>query len=241
MKVARSIPKFTIQRVGADDRTLRWVGLVVLGLVLLIFGYWVGSYAVSPGLSAALARAGLEDRRTEQEGEVERLTARLAIAERSQQVAEVATEQLRQELVRRDDELRDLRSELAFYRGILTERGSEPGLKLHGFDMDPATGRLELVLVRGRADGTKAEGNIEIRLVETGMDYGSEDELYGQLAPLARVSYAFEFFQRLDMPIGVHKTAGLVLVTLLPGQEKAKPVHYLRSWPAEGSQAVRDD
>ena len=227
----RTGPAFRVQRIGASQRPLRTLALVVSGSLFLVIGYWVGGYDVSPGLSGVLARAGIEDRRGELEQQAERLTAQLVIAERSAQVAELATEQVRRELISRQEELRALRSEVAFYKGILTERGAAPGLRLHAFDMDPKTGRLELVLVQGQPDGKVVEGHLEVRLVAPGAEALGEQGLFKSLAPVARTAYAFEFFQRIELPLGLYQPGGSMLITLLPEGDDAKSSHYLRTWP----------
>jgi hypothetical protein len=224
-------PVFKVQRIGASQRPLRTLALVVSGLLLLVIGYWAGGYDVSPSLSAGLVRAGVEDRRAELERQVEQLTAQLVIVERSAQVAELATEQVRLELILRQDELRALRSEVAFYRSILTERGGAPGPRLHSFDMDPEAGRLKLVLVQGQPDGEVVEGHLEVRLVAPGAAAVGEQGLFKSLAPVARTAYAFEIFQRIELPLGLYQPGGTMLITLLPEGDGGKPLHYLRTWP----------
>jgi hypothetical protein len=143
----------------------------------------------------------------------------------------LATEQLRQELVQRQEALREARSEAAFYRGILVERDGVPGPRLHRFTLDPAAGRLDLVLVQGRPGDETTAGHLEVRLVDGGAEEGDPAELHARFAPLARIAYRFDFFQELELDLGLHLASGVFLVSLIPEGKEGEPRHYVRRWP----------
>jgi hypothetical protein len=97
--------------------------------------------------------------------------------------------------------------------------------------MDPEAGRLKLVLVQGQPDGEVVEGHLEVRLVAPGAAAVGEQGLFKSLAPVARTAYAFEFFQRIELPLGLYQPGGMMLISLLTEGDDSKPLHYLRTWP----------
>jgi hypothetical protein len=207
--------------------------IMTVGLCLLMLGYWIGSYSVTPRLTAALSHAGFEDRRGELERQVEQLQGRLAIAERSAQIASQASEQVRLDLIARQETIRKLANEVAFYRGIVSERNGKPGPRLYGFEMDPVSGQLELILVEGNPEDKTTAGSLEVRLIDANAEAGDLDALHARFAPVVRTNYRFEFFQKITLQLGIHQPSGILLVTLLPEEKGREPWHFIRKWPEE--------
>ncbi|MDX1595305.1 MAG: DUF6776 family protein, partial [Gammaproteobacteria bacterium] len=209
-------PRFQVRQVDAERRVPRWLIYPVLVVPSLLFGYWVGSHDGTPNLSTALARFEMQGRTTELERENDRLVATLAIAERSVQVADESAERLRQEMMARQEEIRALRTELSFYRGVLAERGGAPGLRIHRLESDPLAGRLEVVLVRGGPVSKPVKGWLELRILSQDAVESDPDELAATLDPQATLDYEFEFFQRLAVRLPEPGAGGRVLVTVRP-------------------------
>ena len=233
MNTSGNSPEYRIQRIGTKGHALRWVMIVAVGLSLLLLGHWIGSHSVTPRLTAALSHVGFEDQRGELERQVEQLQGRLAIAERSAQVARQATEQVRLELIAQQETTRKLANELAFYRGIVSARNGKPGPRLYGFELDPDSGRLELILVEGSPEDKQRAGGLEVRLIEANAEADDLDALYARHSPLARTNYRFEFFQKTTLQLGIHQPAGTLLVTLLPEERGRDPLHFVRKWPED--------
>ena len=226
-------PTFQVQRLSTKRTELRWLGYGAAALFLLAVGFWIGDFGGAPSLSAAFSRATLQDQIAELHDEVGTLSSRLAIAERSAQIADNAAEQVRQQLISQQDELRRLQTELDFYRGIVSERAGAAGIRLHAFDLQwvEKTGesRFELVLVRGRPDGKAVTGKVEIRLLPENVDGSNPEALYAGSQPAATVAFSFDFYQRLSGQFEVTGASGKALVTLLQVGKDAKPVHFFRT------------
>ena len=227
-------PTFQVQRVSTNRSELHWVGYGAAALFLLAVGFWIGDFGGTPSLSAAFSRATLQDQIAELHDEIGTISSRLAIAERSSQIADSAAEQVRQQMIVQQDELRRLQSELDFYRGIVSERAGAAGIRLHAFDLQrakqPGESSFELVLVRGRPDGKAVTGQVEIRQFPEDVDGSNPEALYERSEPVATVAFSFDFYQRLTGPFVVMERSGKVLVTLLQDGKDAKPVHFLRTW-----------
>jgi len=232
-------PAYQIQRVTTGRNGWRWLGYAGVALLLLAAGFWIGDQGKADVLSSALSRAELREEVRRLQGEVETLSSRLAIAERSAQVADSATEQVRQQMISRQNDLRELRSELDFYRGIVAARGGSPGLRVHAFDprpgAAPGAGVIDLVLVRGRPDGKAVTGRVELRLLPAGVDISAPAKLYAQSEPAATAAFSFDFYQKLELRDVATENTATALVTLVPDGKKAKPVHSVHPWPVAGS------
>lgn len=232
-------PAYQIQRVTTGRHGWRWLGYAVVALLLLAAGFWIGDQGKADLLSSARSRAELREEVRRLQGEVETLSSRLAIAERSAQVADSAAEQVRQQMIVRQNDLRELRSELDFYRGIVAARGGPPGLRVHAFDprlgSAPGQGVIDLVLVRGRPDGKAVTGRVELRLLPAGADTSSPAKLYAASEPAATAAFSFDFYQKLELPVVAEGNPATALVTLVPDGKKAKPVHSVHPWPVAES------
>jgi len=228
-----STPTFQIQRVSANRSELRWLVYGVAAVSLLAVGFWIGDLGGASSLSTVLSRAAHQQQVAELHNEIDTLSSRLAIAERSAQVADSAAEQVRQELMAQQDEMRRLKSELGFYRGIVSARAGVAGLRLYAFDLQGAdkTGesRFELVLVRGRPDGKAVTGRVEIRLLPEEADGSNPEVLFAGSRPAVTVAFSFDFYQRLSGRFEVAEAYGKALVTLLQDGKNTKPVHFLRN------------
>jgi hypothetical protein len=101
---------------------------------MLAGAIWIVSLVVASALTAAVVSYGFESTSRSHSAaadkETEALKARIAMLERSEQVAKAAVGDLQQTLRDREEEIESLRSDLAFY-GRLVGGGKREGLAVH--------------------------------------------------------------------------------------------------------------
>ena len=125
-------PRFTIVQQRPDRRPLI---AVVLGLAWLasIVGVWIGASRVAaprlPAMTAELDAARDELRRWR--SQAEQLAQREATLARSDQISRAANKEVQSELAEREEEISDLRANLAFYERLVGATGQQKGLSVH--------------------------------------------------------------------------------------------------------------
>lgn len=161
------------------------------------------------------------------------LRERIALIERSGQVDGRAHDELRGSLVALNDEILQLREELAFYRGIVSPADARRGLRVHELKLEP-TGtdgvwRYRLMLIQAMQHDREAQGTAHLVLVGAGADGP-------QRVPVVDggLAYGFRYFQGFDgdilLPQGF--TPSRVEVELAPRSERDARVEQTFDWPA---------
>lgn len=118
-------------------RRRRWI-IAGIWIATVLAAYVVGRYVMIPdagGLSAQLAEsktaaASLRERLAETE-------QRLAIAERSEQIARLANENIQAALAEKDDEIADLRRDLAVYDRLIGPGAERRSLTIYDMTLRP--------------------------------------------------------------------------------------------------------
>lgn len=159
--------------------------------------------------------------------------------QRARQVEREAHETLNGSLRTLQDEMLELKEELAFYRGIVSPREASRGLRLQSFQLDrggrPNVWRYKLVLTQVLKNDTLARGSVEMQL--EGLHEGSQASL--GLAELssdsaATLAYQFKYFQNLEghliVPEGFTPQRLTVRVVPRGGKNTIKQVY---DWPAK--------
>lgn len=145
-----------------------------------------------------------------QRGEIERLEAvnaelreRIALLERSGDIDLEARERLQQNLASMQDEVLELREELAFYRGIVSPDNGEAGLRVQSFRVQPGPDRdmfhFRLVLIQAIKHDRRASGEITVQF--HGQRGGEAVSL--PLSDLVmnnadKLTYSFKYFQDFE-------------------------------------------
>ena len=185
-------------------RTLLLSALIAgwLGSLLLV---WVATTLHAaprlPGMQSELsaARAELETTRTH----LHALGQREATLGRSDQISRVANRELQQALAERDEEIGDLRANLAFYERVAGAAGSQrKGLNIHSVEFTPeqaGTWRYQVVLTQNLEQGAISSG--KLRFAVEGVRDGklatiAWDDLHQRRAVPGQ-DYAFRYFQQL--------------------------------------------
>lgn len=130
-----------------------------------------------------------------------RLRNQVAVLERAQEVDQAARETLRQEVMTLQDEIHNLREELAFYRGIVSPEDGESGLQIQDFSVraqgEPGAYRYSLTLIQALSHDRRVEG--QVRLEIHGRQDGESRALtLDEITSSGNQSFSFRYFQHLD-------------------------------------------
>lgn len=152
------------------------------------------------------ARAELERSRaelTDLQDRVERLRQRNAVSHRSDQTSRAANQAVQETLAARDEEIAQLRADVAFYERLVGGSSQRQGLAVHSLDLQP-TGdgawRYTVTLTQNLKKASVSKGQISLRVdgVRDGklstLEWG--DLLQAPQAPLQ--DFSFKYFQQLE-------------------------------------------
>ena len=196
-------PRFTIVQQRPDRRPLI---AVVLGLAWLasIAGVWIGASRVAaprlPAMTAELDAARDELRRWR--SQAEQLAQREATLARSDQISRAANKEVQSELAEREEEISDLRANLAFYERLVGATGQPKGLSVHSARFDAESGgtwRYQIVLTQSLNRGAISRGRLHFTVegVRDGkLATVGWDELH-QRSDVPPQDYSFRYFQQL--------------------------------------------
>lgn len=197
-------PRFTIVQQRPDRRPLIVVVLSVAWLASLT-GAWLGAERHAaprlPAITAELdgARAELHRWRAQAES----LAQREATLSRSDQISRSANKEIQSVLAEREEEISDLRANIAFYERLVGATGQAKGLAVHSarFDAETAgTWRYQIVLTQSLNKGAISRGRLHFTVegVRDGkLATVSWDELH-QRRGVPPQDYSFRYFQQLD-------------------------------------------
>ena len=125
-------PRFTIVQQRPDRRPLIAVVLAIAWLGSLA-GVWFGAERHAapklPAVTAQLDEAQDELRRWR--SQAEQLAQREATLSRSDQISRAANKEVQGELAEREEEISDLRANIAFYERLVGATGQPKGLAVH--------------------------------------------------------------------------------------------------------------
>ncbi|MET0288422.1 MAG: DUF6776 family protein [Pseudoxanthomonas sp.] len=183
------------------------------GRRVLWSGAWLASLALmtlatlqfaAPGLSQAGAQ-GLSQRRALNEArqQVQALTQRQATLTRSDSISREANRDLQNTLAERDQELADLRADVAFYERLVGPTDQRKGLTVFSSEFanrGDAGWNYQIVLTQTLNRGAVSEG--QMRLAVEGLRNGKLttldwNALQGQVVAPAQ-GYSFRYFQQLE-------------------------------------------
>jgi len=198
----RPPPRYAVQPVHAPSARLRarlWWGLAWAATLLLAVGL---GFALAGGGPAAIGK-GSARKAAQLERENAQLKQQLAIAQRSVQVANVASRKLTNNLAERDEQINGLRADLAFYARLVGGSAQREGLQLQGVHLTRVgTSRawnIVLTLTRNARRGDEVHGTATVDI--DGVRNGSLARLHWQdiSAPGQKdgLAFKFKYFQQL--------------------------------------------
>ena len=170
------------------------------------------------------------------------LRERVALLERSSEIDREAREQVQGNLSSMQDEVLELREELAFYRGIVSPEDAQAGLRIQSFQVSPGPAdglfHYRLVLIQAIKHDRRASGRVDVTIhgVRDGQPVslplqelvtGGKDEF----------NYSFKYFQNFDgdlrLPSGF--TPARVDIAVLPGGRATDAIRRALEWTEAGS------
>jgi len=222
------------------------IGMVALLLALLVSGWGLFEYGrYRAGYDRAAfnqLRQQLEKNNSELEAEVRRLRQEKMELEQTRQIESRAYGLVRKDLRDLQNELLELKEELAFYRGIVSPEESGRGLQIQRFnitkDSEERAWNFKLVLTRVLKNKGVAKGTVEVQV--DGIDAQGK---HSSVTPLQRLRYNFKYFQnikgKVELPEGFVPSRATVV--LKPGGRGNKTeVRKSFDWPVE-PKAMRGD
>lgn len=180
------------------------LAVLVLAWLLTLAAAWLAAswYAAPqlPGLSSSLesARSELKQARSQ----LQALSQRQAILERSDQISRAANLEVQQTLAERDEEIGDLRANLAFYERLAGATGQPKGLNVHSAEFSAEEGgtwRYQIVLTQTLQRGAISAGKLRFAVegVRNGKLASIPWEDLHQRAGAPAQAYSFRYFQQL--------------------------------------------
>lgn len=197
------------------------VALAMIGLLWATFDYgrWRAGY---DHVAAAREQARLVAELREVRGDNAVLTDRVALLERSSEIDETARAQVKGSITELQDEILELREELAFYRGIVAPDDGG-GLRIQSLKLSRgAQDRLwhwRLVLIQSIKHEQRAFGTVDLAV------HGVRGGIPAQLAlrevaaaPAPVLQYSFRYFQDFegDLMLPAGFTPGRVEIEVQP-------------------------
>jgi hypothetical protein len=184
------------------------VALVAFGWLLYEYGRNVAGYSM---VEAHQRQAALAGQVAELEAEKGRLQAQVAVLEQAAEIDRRAYEEVDRTLADLQNEMLEMRQEVAFYRGIVNSEDVAPGLRIQSFKLrqaDAAQFQYRLVLTQLASTKARIQGKAEIAL--SGLRNGAETDLPAvellSEAGTADLRFSFRNFQELrgvlNLPAG---------------------------------------
>lgn len=211
------------------SRWWRITGLAALLVLALGLGYVLGRN----GAPSLVHRGGKTGQLTQENA---RLKQQLAIAQRSVQVANVASRKLTDNLAERDEQINGLRADLAFYSRLVGGSAQHQGLQLQDVHLQRVghshAWNLELTLTRNARRGDEVDGVATIDV--DGVRGGSLARMHWQdiSAPEQKdgLHFKFKYFQQLHGTILLPRDfmPNRLQVDLAP--KGGKPINQSMSW-----------
>lgn len=189
-----------------DPQRARWQRRIVVGLWLatVLAAYAVGRYVMIPdagGLSAQLAKS--EATNESMRARLSDVEQRLAIVERAEQIARLANENIQSALAGKDDEIAELRRDLAIYDRLIGPDAVKETLTVYDLRLYPANDgsvAFRAILTQNRDVRRGSQGRLTLS-VEGRRDERLERLAWPDLATAGEeqgLPYDFRYFQRVE-------------------------------------------
>ena len=194
-------PKFVIRQIDPARARRRGVYVALA---------WIGSVLLAAALAAVLATRHADDvpSTVGETPEIDVLKSRIAVLERSEQVAKAALVDLQNTLRDREEEIAGVRADLAFY-GRLVGGARREGLAIHALTLVPVAGsrawNFRATLTQNFKRGSDTRGRLTLSL--SGVSSGALATLdwseLTQQPSAAGIEYGFKYFQQVNGTIMV--------------------------------------
>ncbi len=194
-------PRYVVVQQRASRRGWAWAALAVAWAASLAGAWWWASATAAPGLpviSAALDEA--RGRLADVQAELDELRQREATLSRSDQISRAANKEVQVALAERDEQIAQLRADLAFYERMVGPGAKAQPLNVHSVAFDPeapGSWQYEVVLTQSLNRDGVTQGQLQLRI--EGMRGGRPATLaWSELSPGRQPqAFSFRYFQRL--------------------------------------------
>lgn len=215
----------------------------MVAVVLLTGGWSLYEYGRYRGgfdrFGAAEQQAAMANRVDALQQQIGSLREENAGLERARQVERQAYNELNTSLKRLQQEILELKEELAFYRGIVSPREASRGLRLQSFRLEP-TGqeriwRYKLVLTQVLKNDNRVSGSVTMK-VDGLLDGEQRSVPLSELSEnsVTALKYGFKYFQNLEgqlvLPEGYAPER--LTVEVRPGRGQGDRIEQVYDWPA---------
>ena len=212
--MSRPVPSLVIRshNPAQQRRTLLLLGMAWLGslLIVAVVVAVVVARSAGDGAAARLARDAKK---------ADALLSRIAVLERSEQVARAGISDVQKTLRERDEEVDGLRADLAFY-GRLVGGNKREGLAVHALQVTPVAHsqawnfRVTLTQNFRRGDDVKGRLTISVEGVADGKLVTLDWPALSQGANASGIEYDFKYFQQVSgtimLPVGFAANRAIV-------------------------------
>lgn len=217
------------------------LAVVVAALAVAYLAYDHGRLSAGDELQQLYERRATLEREAERlQRDNQELLERIAVLERSSEIDRRATVDVRSEFADLQEQLAELRKELAFYRGIVSPGEAKAGLRIQEFRLEPGVepGRFgySLTLVQVKRNERYVRGVIEINV--EGLEDGSSRVLpFSQLlqGDTKVLNFKFRYFQHFEGEIRIPDNfePRSVNIRLVPrGKGQPPAIEETMEWPA---------
>lgn len=228
-------------RSASHSRLIMVIAVVVMLLIawgMFEFGRYRSGFDI---IAVQQQRGEFSDQLTALVAENSQLREQKTILERSTQIEQEAYKQLENTVSGLQDEMLELKGELAFYRGIISPADAAKGLNVQSFELrNRGTGRTynyRLVLTQILNNDSLATGTVA--LVVEGQQKGVAQEypLHQLSKQDGELNFRFKYFQilegALDLPEGF--TPVKVSITVKPRTKSHKQLSQSYDWVVQES------
>lgn len=195
----RVIPPFVVRKHDPGRQRREWLllGIAWLGSLLIVA-------AIASGLASGVRKENSRAVLAAAEAQNEELKKRIAVLERSEQVAREALSDVQRTLRERDEEIDALRADLAFY-GRLVGGSKREGLAVHALSVKPVgdgggAWNFSATLTQNFKRGQEIKGRLTLSVegVSEGKLVALDWAALGQGRDNAGIEYGFKYFQQVN-------------------------------------------
>ena len=180
----------------------------------------------------------------ELEDQVEEFREQKAILERASQIEKKAYVDLKENLRLLQEEIVELKEELAFYRGIVSPANASAGLRLQRFELEPNGQkygfRSKVVLTQVLKNDRLARGYVRIKVEGLMNDQAKTLDL-AELTEnhVKEIKYRFKYFQTLENDLILPKgfTPLRATIQVVPSGKSENTIEKTIEWPNEENHA----
>lgn len=194
-------PRFVVTQQRASRRPWLWLGVVALWAGSLGGAWVVASNRAAPRLPVVTAALDqTRSRLASVQAELDELRQREATLSRSDQISRAANKEVQDGLAERDEQIAQLRADLAFYERMVGPGAKPQPLNVHSVAFDPeaqGSWQYEVVLTQSLNRDGVTRGQLQLRV--EGMRNGRPATLgWTDLSPGRQPqTFSFRYFQRL--------------------------------------------